>query len=117
MSLDADATMRARTGTDTFEREALDLLLFDEAQQLALRFHRQFIDAIRIERALAGKLEASRTRHRGVGKAPELLTEQLRLDQRGRQHRAVRRRTARAAGRWDRGAGGRRDPCRRRSRR
>ena len=80
----------ARADRDRHVRaEALDLLLFDEAQQLALRFHRQFVDAIEIERALAGKLEASRTRHRGVGEGAELLTEKLRLDQRGRQHRAV----------------------------
>ena len=85
MSSDAEATTRARTGTDRFEPEALHLFLLDQPQELPLRVERQLVDAIQVHDALAGQLESARPGHRGVGERATLVAEQLGFNQRRRQ--------------------------------
>jgi hypothetical protein len=62
--------------------ETLDLLLFDESQQLRLCVERQLVDAVEIDDALTGQLETPGSRHRGVGERAPFVSEELGFDQR-----------------------------------
>src|SRR5204862_1905814 len=69
--------------------EAFELPLLDDAQQARLHFEWQLADLVQEDRAAMRKLEASNLRSVRAGERAPLTAEQLALDQRGRQRRAV----------------------------
>ena len=98
--------------------EAHELALLDDAQQLGLRLERDVADLVEEDRALVGELEQPLLRVDGAGEGALDVTEQVRLEQVGRQvagvdgdERAIA--TARSSG----AATARPAPCRCRSRR
>ena len=81
---DADVDVdRARTA------EALDLPLLQHAQQLRLQLERQLADLVEEHGAAVRQLEAADLAGVRAGEGAALVAEQLALDQRRRQRRAV----------------------------
>ena len=76
-------------GHDDARSEAFHLLVLDQTQQLGLPVERQLVDAVEIDDAFAGHLEASRPCQRGVGEGAPFVSEQLRLDERRHQAGAI----------------------------
>jgi len=76
-------------GHDHARSEALDLLVLDETQQLGLPVERQLVDAIEIDDAFAGHLEATGPCQRGVGEGAAFVSEQLRLHERRHEAGAI----------------------------
>ncbi len=110
--------MRTSTGIALAAADALDHALLQEAQQLGLQRQRHVADLVEKQRAAVGELElAGRLPHR-AGEGALLVAEQLALEQRFRDGRAVDRdeRLAGAAARA-RAARAPAAPCRCRSRR
>src|SRR5262245_12189734 len=69
--------------------EALDLTLLEHAQQLDLDVGRQIADFVEEDRGAIGQLEAPDLPRQRAGEGALLATEQLALDQRRRDGRAV----------------------------
>ena len=69
--------------------EPLDLAVLQHAQQLRLQLERQLADLVEEDRAAVGQLEAAGLRRVRAGEGAALAAEQLALDQRRRQRRAV----------------------------
>ena len=69
--------------------QALELPFLKHAQQLGLQLERQVADFIEKERPPVCDLETPMTWIHGAGECAALVAEQLALDQRGRQRRAV----------------------------
>ena len=93
--------------------EPLELALLEHAQQLGLQLQRQVADLVEEDGAVVGELEAALAGGDGAGEGAPFVAEQLALDQRRRQRRAVDadQRRAGAAG-CARAAPGRTAPCR-----
>ena len=69
--------------------DALELALLDEPQQLALQRQRQLADLVEEQRAAVRGLDLADHPAVGAGVRAALVAEQLALDERGRQRRAV----------------------------
>ena len=97
--------------------DSLNLAGFEESQQHDLHPHAHLADFIEEERAVRRQLDEAGLVAVRAGKAAAYVPEELRLEQRIRQTRAIERHETRG-----RSAGcvsesvGRRPPCRRRSR-
>ena len=65
------------------------LTVLEHAKQLRLEFERQLADLVEKERAAVGELEAAHLRGVRTGERAALTSEELALDQRARQRRAV----------------------------
>ena len=68
---------------------AVRLPLLEDAQQLDLDLERQVANLVEENRRLVGQLEASDLPRQGAGERPLLATEQLALEERGGNRRAV----------------------------
>jgi len=69
--------------------DALELAVFQDAQQLRLQFERQFADLVEKQRAVLGVLEIARLGLGGAGEGALGVAEQGRLDQGRRDGGAV----------------------------
>ena len=69
--------------------DALELAVLDDAQDLLLHARRDRAELVEHERAAVGLLEAADVRARRARECAGLMTEQLRLEQRLRERRAV----------------------------
>ena len=69
--------------------DALELALLHEPQQLALQRQRQLADLVEEQRAAVRRLDLADHARVGAGVRAALVAEQLALDERGRQRRAV----------------------------
>ena len=96
--------------------DAVEGALLQHAQELGLRRRRELADLVQEDRAAVGELELPEPARRGAREGALLVAEELALEQRVRNRRAVDRdeRPRRAATRA-RGSRGRRAPCRCRS--
>ena len=80
---------RAFDGDRRRAAEPLDLPLFEHAQQLDLDVERQLADLVEEDRRVVGQLEAADLPRERAGERALLAAEQLALDQRRRDRRAV----------------------------
>ena len=71
--------------------DALELAVLNGAQQFGLEVEGQFANLVEEQRAVVGNLEAAPALRVGAGERPFLVAEQLALDERRRQRRAVQR--------------------------
>src|SRR5262249_53723836 len=82
--------------------EPLEFPLLEHAQQLGLNLERRLTDLVEKDRSVVRRLESSSPLTDGSGERALLVSEQLALEQAGRERRAVglheRVRSARAAG-------------------
>ena len=76
-------------GHDDAQSEAFHLLVLHQTQQLGLPVERQLVDAVEIDDAFAGHLEASGPCQRGVGEGAAFVSKQLRLDKRRNEAGAI----------------------------
>ena len=81
--------MRTSTRVDLVGAERLDRPLLQHAQQLGLRRQRHLGDLVEQQRAAVGRLEAAVAALDRAGERAALVAEQLRLEQRLRERRAV----------------------------
>jgi len=81
---DAHIDPRRRRGAEPFE-----FPLLEHAQELDLQVEGQLADLVQEDRAAMGELEATDFAGEGAGEGPLLVTEELTLDQCGRDGRAV----------------------------
>ena len=112
------ARKRTSIGRGRVAADPEHLPLLEHAQQLDLDRERHLADLVEQHRAAVGGLEQPGLGLRRAGERAALVAEQLALEQRLRERRAVEpqeRLAARAA--TARGSGARTPPCRRRSRR
>ena len=85
------ATMRTSTRTRAVAADALELALLQHAQELRLQLERELADLVEEERAAVGELEAPVRRCSRAGEGALLVAEELALDERRRERRAVDR--------------------------
>ena len=98
--------------------DAVDFAELQHAQQLRLHRQRQLADLVEEQRAAVGQLEQARLVVGGAGERAAHVAEQLALEQRLDDRRAVDRHEPAIAARSGAGAArARRAPCRCRSRR
>ena len=83
------ATTRTSTRSDCVPPDPLELLLLERAENLGLERERQIADLVEEERAAMGELEAAGLALCGAGERPLLVSEQLALEQRLRNRRAI----------------------------
>ena len=91
--------MRTLTGTERVRAERLDHALLEHAQQLRLHGERDLRDLVEQQRSAVGRLEAPFALSHGAREGAALVTEQLRLDERLGERRAVDRDERRALAR------------------
>ena len=80
---------RKFTSIDVVAAEPLEAALLEHAQQLGLRDERQVADLVEEQRAVVGELEAARLAIVRAGERAFLVAEDLRLEQRVGERRAV----------------------------
>ena len=83
------ATMRTSTRTSLRAAEPRELAVLQHLQQLRLQRQLHLADLVEEHRAVVGELELARLVLDGAGERAALEPEQLRLEQLGRQRRAV----------------------------